>query len=351
MSADDERVPPLTAQQLGLCGPLSDDPGVGPDAARHTPPADDDAPTMLALARDHLRAAAAGHYGARLQHAAVTALVHELDTADALREDAARHEIEIDDLAVRSMELSGLLRGMARRATSLRSTGEAEIERARVASRQVAEWRKTELAERTRLRDEIDTLRGEKPHAAAVVDRMREQAGEIHRLRTALDLAWIGQAEAEAKVAAARALAVDLPISEYAADQILAVLDGPADPGLSPAPKDSQTLDGPDAGLCPECGSEPDPTPLVTRPDMVECQHHCGAWVRPDADPAVTSALDWWHRRVREEEARRLASDTAAHGVLAEWSRMHPCGYLAMYPAMDALRRRGGCTPRRAGAD
>lgn len=28
----------------------------------------------------------------------------------------------------------------------------------------------------------------------------------------------------------------------------------------------------------------------------------------------------------------------AARNVLAEWSRMHPSGYLAMYPAMDALR-------------
>jgi hypothetical protein len=35
---------PTTVGQLGLCGPRSDDPGVGPDAARHTPDADDQPP-------------------------------------------------------------------------------------------------------------------------------------------------------------------------------------------------------------------------------------------------------------------------------------------------------------------
>jgi hypothetical protein len=39
-----------TAQQLGLCGPRSDDPGVGPDAARHTPPADSPGARALVLA-------------------------------------------------------------------------------------------------------------------------------------------------------------------------------------------------------------------------------------------------------------------------------------------------------------
>lgn len=43
-------------------------------------------------------------------------------------------------------------------------------------------------------------------------------------------------------------------------------------------------------------------------------------------------------RQAAEAGAPEPALAAAARLVLAEWSRMHPSGYLAMYPAMDALR-------------
>lgn len=144
--------------------------------------------------------------------------------------DAERTYAELasytDQIGAERDVLSGLLRGMARRASELR------VER--IAELAVAD------AEITRLQEEIATLRGEKPQAAAVVDRMRAHAGEIAQLRAALDLSWIGQAEAEAKVAAARALAEDamkLPTLDdprpaddrISPRKLLAVLNGPAE--------------------------------------------------------------------------------------------------------------------------
>lgn len=55
-----------------------------------------------------------------------------------------------------------------------------------------------------------------------------------------------------------------------------------------------------DAGRCPECGTPGPDEVLVTRPDTVECVNRCGTWVRPDADPAVTWALNFWQRKYRD---------------------------------------------------
>lgn len=82
--------------------------------------------------------------GTDLARANVRAQQHANSTSWAARE-AVGHMRKADDLADQRDVLSSLLRGMARRATSLRTTGEAEIKR---------------------LQDEIATLRGEKAHHA-----------------------------------------------------------------------------------------------------------------------------------------------------------------------------------------
>lgn len=62
-------------------------------AAGVAAPPESDVPTsMLAAAVEHLRTAAADGRPARLQHAAVTALVHELDAVDRLRAMEQRAE-------------------------------------------------------------------------------------------------------------------------------------------------------------------------------------------------------------------------------------------------------------------
>jgi hypothetical protein len=172
--ADDELVPPLTAQQLGLCGPLSDDPGVGPDAARHTPPADDQAARAWIRSHDER----------------ITALSDECNAlrvaVQQFREDASRHEIEVDDLAARVVALSGLLRGMARRASERRRN-----------------WMRAIAASAETIR-ERDALRFDLSQA----DHFGR--GEFRVTSWAYEQALRGMRENETRVAAARALADDL---------------------------------------------------------------------------------------------------------------------------------------------
>lgn len=257
-----ERIPPLTAQQLGLCGPLSDDPGVGPDAARHTPPADDQdayladaeglcrSRTLPGDARGALDVLLAEYdrRGTELARMDVRVQQGANSTSWAARE-AVGYMRKVDDLADQRDVLSGLLRGMARRVGRNRAS---EV-RIVTALRAVVDS----------LHDENAVLRGEKPHAAAVIDRMREQARDIKRLQVAVDLAHAAlvaeEAEHEsfrlqiaalqARLAAVHALADDAesgktgttmrsflgPAAYVSTSELRRALDGPADPGRSEA--------------------------------------------------------------------------------------------------------------------
>lgn len=62
------------------------------------------------------------------------------------------------------------------------------------------------MVEYDRRAQEIAALRGEKPYAAAVIDRVRAHAGEINQMRVSLDLAVAERDEARARIAAVRAL-------------------------------------------------------------------------------------------------------------------------------------------------
>jgi hypothetical protein len=257
--ADDERIPPLTAQQLGLCGPRSDDPGVGPDAARHTPPGDDQAARVrefainIAQGMTHPRqvlcpAAIEGHPWFLVDsdesiacpwcevdafrdqvHEVMKALNAEGDdpvsaasfvrqAADAFAAKVAgleeelvgarsqndRYEGAIAELSDQRVWLSGLLRGMACRATSLRSTREAEIDRLQAG-----------------LRDENGDAWARLNAVRVAVDAWREHLGGGTATPDEAAVLWSVLA------------------------RLRAVLEGPADPGLSVPPNVGQTLHGP----------------------------------------------------------------------------------------------------------
>ncbi|HEY9418136.1 MAG TPA: hypothetical protein VIQ30_25530 [Pseudonocardia sp.] len=99
----------------------------------------------------------------------------------------------------------------------------------------------------------------------------------------------------------------------------LAEAGAPAEPVIGAASEANPN------GSCPDCGYEGPHNPLRVRPDQVECGGTCGAsWTRPDADPRVVEALDFWQHMNRDEHLSARAdtfapaeptSDTASCGI------------------------------------
>lgn len=191
MSDDDDPFRPLTAQQLGLCGPLSDDPGVGPD----TPPADDQA-AYLADAEGLCRSRT-------LPGDARGAL-------DVLLVEYDRRGTELAAV-MSALDAEGMSPSPA--ASFTRQAADAFASNAAALDAELSKW----------------------------ASRNVELGAEVVDLR--------------ARVAAVRALHAEIRVDDegyagcvhcggdYPCDT-LQVLDGPSGP-LSPAPKDSQSLDGP----------------------------------------------------------------------------------------------------------
>jgi hypothetical protein len=369
--ADEERIPPLTVGQLGLCGPLSDDPGVGPDAARHNPTAGDQDertfPQCIASSCANARA---------------------WDGLCAVHLELVESERERD-------ALSGLLRGMARRVGNLRKNGRhfvgiTEKLQDRLDSACIERDNlQTELSDLDRLRRNHDALADAYVATREALDHARPRVAKLRRL-------------AEERRQTVPSPNGDVTVGGLHVLEVLAVLDGPAEaprhnhdnsgvyggcpacgtywPELAVGPAeaaepatDEKCTPAEEAHdeMCPGCdvclwpdrprpeAAEPAPDPYEPGGPLCGCNDceqvrqdagveeltdqlraEAAEAARPDADGRYD--LDDVLRETGIDPAEAGAPEpalaAAARQVLAEWSRMHPSGYLAMYPAMDQLR-------------
>lgn len=275
-----------------------------------------------------------------MENKRATAERHQADLR-LLHADAERKELEADRAA-----LSSLLRGMARRVGTLRGNGRhitaivEDMQHRLDTALNERDDLQTQLAELDRLRRNHDALADAYIGAREELDNARTNAREAIGNRDSNVNRLLGQ------VAAVRALADDLHNSLFRVDgaiqwahveslvsRIRATLDGSTD--TSESLKSSDTVSDSNRPVSPREDETPEPA-------TAKVCSKCGTTA------CVEDAESGWYDlpEIADVPAGSVSTTPdlpeladAARTVLAEWARMHPSGRLAMYTAMDALRR------------
>jgi hypothetical protein len=350
---------PTTVGELGLCG-HSDDPELSEDAARHTPPAvDAEGPATspgqgaLALVLASLAVDPSKHSNReRVLYAEVQRLSEELRVQrDVITRDLVRQR---DRALAELTDEESAHDGMRRSIVAFRD--ERDEARARLAAvRALADYLETEA-------------------------RAGRVAPQLHAVGALIRARLDGPAEAPANDAdmfGTTCAGCGVPITDErpsvgeAPDGSGPMHAGHGEPCVCGTAFTCLAHDHEDDDEMSRCPNDP-PCPHAAHdhdhPGYISaratcCVDGCVCGDQATVGPAeaaephpweAEAALpgDWAEVERDAQEWRERASEpalvAAARLVLAEWSRMHPSGYLAMYPAMDALRAAVAATPHEA---